>query len=118
MQRNADRSRRNRGRSGKSVNESKKEIIAEKITEKKNALPGIFDVPGSALSGICHIELAENREAVIDGCQGVVEYDEHIIKLATGKMVVKFTGRGLQINVLTRDSAVVTGFITGIEFIV
>lgn len=81
-------------------------------------LSGILDIPPSALSGIAQIELAGNREAVIDGCQGVLEYDENTIKLTTGKMSIKFTGRGLQIKVLTHDSAVINGFISNIEFIV
>lgn len=80
-------------------------------------LTGMLDIPPSALSGIPQIELAGNREAIIDGCQGVLEYDENIIKLTTGKMSVKFTGRGLQIKVLTHDSAVIEGFINNIEFI-
>lgn len=85
--------------------------------EPKRRLSQAFDIPGAALAGICHIEMAENREAVVDGCQGVVEYDETVIKLSTGKMVVKFSGRNLQIKVLTQDSAVVSGFITSMEFL-
>jgi len=110
MSKNRDRSRRNRGR-GDAAHFNNPH-------ENKRVLPDVFDIPGSALGGITHIEMAENREAVVDGCQGVLEYDDSVIKLATGKMVVKFIGRGLQINVLTRDSAVVTGFITSVEFIV
>ncbi len=80
-------------------------------------LTGLLDIPPSALSGIPQIEIAGNREAVIDGCQGILEYDENTIKLTTGKMSIKFTGRGLQIKVLTHDSAVIEGFISNIEFI-
>lgn len=80
-------------------------------------LSGMLDIPPSALAGVSQIEIAGNREAVIDGCQGILEYDENTIKLTTGKMSVKFTGRGLQIKVLTRDSAVIDGFISNIEFI-
>lgn len=82
-----------------------------------NKLVQLLDIPPSALAGIPQIELAGNREAVIDGCQGILEYDENIIKLTTGKMSIKFTGRALQLKVLTHDSAVVDGFITNIEFI-
>lgn len=81
-------------------------------------LHGMLDIPPSAIAGIPQIELAGNREAVIEGCQGVLEYDENIIKLAAGKMSIKFVGRGLQIKVLTHDSAVVEGFISSMEFIV
>lgn len=80
-------------------------------------LGALLEIPPSSLSGISQMEIAGNREAVITGCQGVLEYDENVIKLTTGKMSIRFMGRGLQIKVLTHDSAVVTGFITNIEFI-
>lgn len=80
-------------------------------------LSSLFDIPPSALSGTAQIELSGNREALVEGCKGVLEYDETVVKLATEGMSVKFTGRGLQIKILTHDSAVVTGYILGIEFV-
>lgn len=85
--------------------------------EKPSRITRALDIPSSALGGMPQVELSGNREAVVDGCQGVLEYDENVIKLATGKMSIKFIGRNLQIKVLTHDSAIVDGFITGIEFI-
>lgn len=84
---------------------------------KETALSRILDIPASALGGIPQLQLSGNREAVVEGCQGILEYDENIIKLNTGKMSITFVGRGLQVKVLTHDSAVVAGFITGIEFL-
>lgn len=98
----------------------KDDAAAEPAAETPKAQTGLtrlFDIPASAITGACQIEISGNNEAVVDGCQGVLEYDNTGIKLATNKMSVKFTGRGLQIRVLTRSSAVVEGFITGIEFI-
>ena len=80
-------------------------------------LGALLEIPSSSLGGIPQMEIAGNREAVIDGCQGILEYDENVVKLTTGKMSIRFFGRGLQIKVLTHDSAVVTGFITNIDFI-
>lgn len=85
--------------------------------EQSLALPRLLDIPATALGSMCQMELAGNREAIIDGCQGILEYDENVIRLAVGKMSVKFTGRGLQIKVLTHNSAVVEGYIANIEFI-
>ena len=78
----------------------------------------LLDMPPTTMSGMPQLELFGNREAIIDGCQGILEYDENVIRLTTGKMSIKFTGRTLQIKVLTHDSAVVSGFITNIEFII
>lgn len=65
-----------------------------------------------------HMEINGNTEAVVDGCSGVLEYDTDVVRIRTGKLVVRFTGRGLVIKCLTADSLVVTGYITGIEFLV
>ena len=89
----------------------------EETQQERPGLAKLFEVPQNALSGVAQIEIAGNREAVIDGCQGILEYDENVIKLSAGRMSIRFSGRGLQIKVLTHDSAVVEGFITGIEFI-
>lgn len=86
--------------------------------KKKPGLGELFDIPKAAFSGVMQIELSGNTEAVVDGCTGILEYDENIIKLAGGKMGVKFTGRNLQIKVLTHDSAIIEGFIIGVEFII
>ncbi|MVB10611.1 YabP family protein [Caprobacter fermentans] len=65
-----------------------------------------------------HMEINGNTEAVVDGCSGVLEYDSDVVRIRTGKLVVRFTGRGLTIKCLTAESLVVTGFFTGIEFLV
>jgi len=82
----------------------------------KGTFKELFDIPHSALVGTMHIELSGNTEAVVGGCAGVLEYDENIIRLAGNKMSVKFTGRRLQLKVLTHDSAIIEGFILGLEF--
>ncbi|WBY64548.1 YabP/YqfC family sporulation protein [Thermocaproicibacter melissae] len=71
----------------------------------------------SGLSIQSHMELNGNREAVVEGCGGVLEYDETVVRVRTPNHVVRFTGRGLTIRCLTADALVVTGYITGIEFL-
>ena len=64
-----------------------------------------------------HMEINGNTEVVVEGCNGVLEYDTDVVRIKTSKLIVRFTGRGLVIQCLTADSLVVTGFITGIEFL-
>ncbi len=64
-----------------------------------------------------HMEINGNTEVVVEGCNGVLEYDTDVVRIKTGKLIVRFAGRGLVIQCLTADSLVVTGFITGIEFL-
>ena len=101
------RSRRSRPNIEKQPNEAPD--IRAKIT-------GMLDLPQSALVGITQMELSGNREVVVDGCLGVLAYEEGLIKLALRGMIATFRGRNLQIKALTHDSAIVCGFLTGIDF--
>ena len=52
----------------------------------------------------------------MEGCSGILEYSDETIRLTTGRMVLRFTGRGLSINGMAHGYAVVTGNIASIEF--
>lgn len=68
------------------------------------------------LSPEAHLEMLSNREAVVDGCKGVVEYDENTIKINTGELIIAFRGDELLIKSLGADIAVITGKIAEITF--
>lgn len=76
-----------------------------------------LDLPADLFSGMLHIEMSGNREAVVDGCRGILVYDENIIRLNAGRCKLQFCGRGLCIRNLTRESVIISGFITSVEFI-
>ncbi|WP_101697696.1 YabP/YqfC family sporulation protein [Clostridium minihomine] len=83
---------------------------------KKNILGAVSTPPSSLLSGF-RLEIKGNREAVLEGCGGVLEYGEDTVRVRAGKMSVRFTGRDIKIKCLTADSLVVEGYLTGLEFI-
>ncbi len=62
------------------------------------------------------IELTGNRCAVIDGCDGIVDYNDERVILRTGRLTVHFSGRNLKLKRLTENSAVVEGFISSLEY--
>lgn len=64
-----------------------------------------------------NIELKGNREAIIEGCKNIAQYDENMIRVNMNKMSISFFGRNLEIKCLNYDSLVINGFITSIEFI-
>ena len=64
------------------------------------------------------MEFKGNREVVLEDCRGILEYDTDVVRVRAGKLIVRFTGRGLTIKCMTADSMVVEGFITGMEFMV
>lgn len=63
-----------------------------------------------------HMDMKSNREIVVEGCSGIEEYDENLVKIKVPKMVVSFFGRNLEIKCMSFDSLVIEGFITSIEF--
>ena len=64
-----------------------------------------------------HMEVNGNREIILEGSRGVVEYSETSIKITTGKYIISFQGRGLHIKCMTDCDIVIHGFITSIEYI-
>jgi len=100
----------------------REERRAEKHEEKGNLrgfnkLASILQLPTSVIAGVTHMEIDGNHEAVLEGCGGIIEYTDEIVRVKTGKTITKFSGRNLTIKCIQVDSLVVQGFITEIEFL-
>ncbi|MDD4413617.1 MAG: YabP/YqfC family sporulation protein [Oscillospiraceae bacterium] len=77
----------------------------------------ILELPIGTLSNVVRIELIGNKRAVVDGCQGIVEYSDELIRLQTGSGMVRFSGSLLSISNLTEDSAIIEGNILALEYL-
>ncbi len=62
------------------------------------------------------IEMLGNREIIVDGCKGVVEYDETTIRLSLGECVLSLCGDDMIIKSFDSEVAVICGRICGISF--
>lgn len=89
--------------------ESRSERILDSISRS-------LDLPQDAVSGYAHIEISGNREAIIEGCQGVLEYGDSVIALNTGRLTVRVCGCELTIVSMQNGQAVIKGIITGVEY--
>lgn len=67
-------------------------------------------------AGLAKIELTGNREISVDGCRGILEYDEGVVRLNLGNMIIKITGAGLTIPSMAAEQTTVTGSIASVEF--
>ena len=63
------------------------------------------------------IEMVGNKEIIIDGCNGVIEYDENLIKLCTNTIAIGIEGQGLIINSYDNKVIIIKGQISDISFI-
>lgn len=55
------------------------------------------------------VELHGNRQAVVDGCDGIVDYDQEQVVLRSGRLTLEIQGEGLRLTRLTESSAVIQG---------
>jgi sporulation protein YqfC len=91
---------------------SKKNIANEKIY----SIAKKMQLPIGLLPNIPHIEMNGNREVIVEGSKGVIDYDENTVSIDIGKMSMFFLGRNLTLKCLTHDSLIIEGFLVSIEF--
>ena len=95
----------------------------EKRSKKKNSndLPQqgtslIKDISSDLLNQNIHLEIHGNKEAIVEGCSGILEYNEYSIKLSSSKHTLCFNGTNLLIQCMTANGAVITGDIYSVHF--
>jgi sporulation protein YqfC len=89
-----------------------RKAIGERIREASEGM----DVPGQLLPGFYHVELVQNRQAVVDGVKGVLSYSETQIQLNLQAVVVTFKGAGLSIRSYQTEQLILTGTIAEVHF--
>lgn len=63
------------------------------------------------------ILLEGNHEAVIEGYQHILLYEETLLHIALRKIAVKVHGTDLHIRSFSKDVLVITGILTSIEYL-
>lgn len=89
----------------------------EKEKPKKSLVGTLLELPQGGIGGMAQIQLMSNREALVDGCKGVLEYNEDFVRLNLGQMTARFCGRGLQLRSMSEEGLIIEGFIQSLEFI-
>lgn len=64
------------------------------------------------------IEMISNKEVSIDGCKGIVEYNDEYVKLRISDGVLVLIGSSLSIPVFDGPFITISGKISNIEFCV
>lgn len=81
------------------------------------AVSGVMtELSGKASNNVPYIEFLGNREAVVDGCKGVLEYTESGIALNAGSCVLHFFGQNLTIRAYAESQTEICGEIQSVEF--
>lgn len=82
----------------------------------KDKLGEELGLPKTVTQGLNYMEMLGNREAVVDGCKGILDYSEEKIKINLGNRAMCFSGSELCIKSLGREQAVISGNIYTIDF--
>lgn len=80
----------------------------KKKDKRRSELPMNLNLPCFEFSG--------NREVVVEGSRGVLEYAPEVIRLNTDAMVVSFFGRNLNLKCISPTALIIDGFVTSVEF--
>lgn len=83
--------------------------------KEKKARPKLFGVLPTEISGAI-ITVSANREVSVDGCRGVIDYNENLIKLRVVGGTITVYGTTLNLAELSDRAAVITGTVSNIEF--
>ena len=63
-----------------------------------------------------HIELSGNRELLIEGSKGVLEYSPENVRVNTADMMITVCGRGLNLRCISESALMIDGCITSLQF--
>ncbi len=94
------------------MKKQRKEKGGELVGNVMNALE-IPPIVGSET----HIDMFGDREMTVEGIKGVIEYDDSLVRLSTGRREVRISGEELEIRSLTKTAATVTGHVVSVEFL-
>lgn len=68
--------------------------------------------------GLPCLELNGNRELLIEGSKGVLEYSPDVVRVNTADMIVSVNGRELNLRCISPSALMIDGFITDLAFTV
>ena len=76
-----------------------------------------LDLPVNLASGVARMELLGNRSLYIDRHRGVLAYSTEAVDINGGSVVVRITGRNLQLQAMTEQELRIDGIIEKIELV-
>ena len=88
----------------------RKESITRKFAEE-------MQIPESALRNIFRIEMTSRTDILVEGCAGIVEYDESFISLNLCDCILSVKGTNLEITSFSEMQVIINGTVTDISFV-
>jgi len=86
-------------------------------SEKKGGLIKALIKVKNDISTDALIEIVGNREAIIQGSKGIIEYNDELIRINLDDFEVQVYGQKLTIQCLSQDSLEIKGIISRVEYL-
>lgn len=84
--------------------------------EKLNIIKSKNDISDAVLNNLPIITFTGNRQIQIDGCLGIIEYEDYVIKTSIKQGYITFNGKNLKIEAFENYQIVFCGEIFTVEF--
>lgn len=85
-------------------------------TPVKRILKKAINVPMLTDISVPHIQSEGNTEFIVDGCRGIIEYEQDRITLDADTLVIAFTGDNMELKSYSDIETVISGEIFSVEF--
>ncbi len=87
-----------------------------KIRDTVADLAESLDLPQEALSDAVRITLSGRRRATVEHHRGLIGYSPESVEADTGRGAVRILGSGLTLRAMDRETLIVTGTISAVEY--
>ena len=91
--------------------------LSKKLSQASQRAMDRLDLPVNLASGVARMELLGNRSLYIDRHRGVLSYSTEAVDINGGSVVVRITGRSLQLQAMTDQELRIDGIIEKIELV-
>ena len=93
------------------------ETLRKRLAQKTLEAADRLDLPQVLAPDIPRMELVGNRAFYMDRHRGVLGYSTEVVDINGGSVVVRITGRGLQLQAMTDQELRIDGIIEKIELV-
>lgn len=87
-----------------------------KMRNNLSKINEFLEIPKEVVSDIPKITMIGNEELIIENCQGILEYEEFFVKIATSIGNISINGFKLTLGKITEDNICIKGVIENIDF--
>jgi len=92
-------------------------VEKRKLTQVGLAAVERLDLPGQLAAGMPQLELVGNAELYLAHHRGVLSYSTELVEINGGGLIVRLSGKQLQIIAMTEEELRVAGRITALELV-